>query len=91
MVVIQVQVCALSGSCVQRSPTECGVSECGVSECGVSECGVSECGVPECDREALRMRSPWPTRGCCSMKTNSKILFSLTVLLLIWVPFFISR
>jgi hypothetical protein len=20
----------------------------------------------ECDREALRMRTPWPTRGCCA-------------------------
>ena len=24
-----------------------------------------EYGVPECDREALKMREPWPTRGRC--------------------------
>jgi hypothetical protein len=24
----------------------------------------------ECDREALIMRRPWPTRGCCAMGEN---------------------
>ena len=24
----------------------------------------TECGVSECDREASRMRGPWPTGGC---------------------------
>jgi hypothetical protein len=28
----------------------------------------TECGVYECDREALSMRMPWPTRGCCAIK-----------------------
>jgi len=23
------------------------------------------CGISECDREASRMRRPWPTRDCC--------------------------
>jgi hypothetical protein len=26
----------------------------------------TECGVSECDREALLMRRPWPTTGCCT-------------------------
>jgi hypothetical protein len=30
----------------------------------------TECGVSECDRETSTMRRPWPTRGCCAMKTN---------------------
>ena len=27
----------------------------------------TEFGVSECDREASKMRRPWPTRGCCAM------------------------
>jgi hypothetical protein len=27
----------------------------------------TKCDVSECDREALIMRRPWPTRGCCGM------------------------
>jgi hypothetical protein len=30
----------------------------------------TECGVSECDREALIMRRPWPTGGCCAIKNN---------------------
>jgi hypothetical protein len=26
------------------------------------------CGVSECDREALTMRRPWPTMGCCAIE-----------------------
>ena len=26
----------------------------------------NESGMCECDREALLMRNPWPTRGCCA-------------------------
>ena len=32
----------------------------------------TECGVSECDREASIMRSPRPTRGCCSMERRCK-------------------
>jgi hypothetical protein len=34
-----------------------------------------ECGVSECDREASIMRRPWPTRGCCDMKTKTRGVF----------------
>ena len=27
-----------------------------------------DCGVSECDREASIMRTPWPMRGCYTMK-----------------------
>ena len=28
----------------------------------------TDCGVSECDREISKMRSSWPSRGCCTMK-----------------------
>jgi len=28
------------------------------------------CGVSECDREALKMRKPWPARDCRGVKNN---------------------
>jgi hypothetical protein len=28
---------------------------------------LQECGASECDCEAMVMRGPWPTRGCCTM------------------------
>ena len=28
----------------------------------------TECGVAECDCEALIIRGPWDTRGCCTMR-----------------------
>jgi len=28
----------------------------------------TECGVSECDREASKVKRPWPTRGCGTMK-----------------------
>jgi len=28
----------------------------------------AECGVSECDREASKMRKPWPNRDCCTIK-----------------------
>ena len=28
----------------------------------------TDCGVSECDHEALKMRRPWPTGGCCDLK-----------------------
>jgi hypothetical protein len=34
----------------------------------------NECGVSECDREALTMRRPWPTKGCCGMRKIIHIL-----------------
>jgi hypothetical protein len=37
----------------------------------------TECGVSECDREALIMRRPWPTRGCCVMEKNPDHLLFL--------------
>ena len=30
----------------------------------------TDCGVPECDREASRMRGPWPTRVVTPCKKN---------------------
>jgi hypothetical protein len=44
-------------------------------ECCVSSIGLyvgpitrpEDRGVSECDREASKMRRPWPTRGCCAM------------------------
>jgi hypothetical protein len=30
--------------------------------------GPTDCGVSECDREALIMRRPWPTGGCCALR-----------------------
>ena len=40
-----------------------------VSETGWSlvQTSPTECGVSECDHEALIMRRPWPTGGCCAM------------------------
>jgi hypothetical protein len=35
------------------------------------------CGVSECDREAMVMRGPWPTRGCCATGAGFKILSML--------------
>jgi len=34
----------------------------------------TECGVSECDREALIMRRPWPTRGCCAMRNKDYVV-----------------
>jgi hypothetical protein len=31
------------------------------------------CGVSECYREASIMRRPWPTRGCCAIKKDTRI------------------
>jgi len=36
--------------------------------------GHTKCGVSECNREALIMRRPWPTRGCCAMGRGSIFL-----------------
>jgi hypothetical protein len=39
---------------------------------------LQECGVSECDREAMVMRGPWPTRGCCTTEGRDlKILSTL--------------
>ena len=35
----------------------------------------TECGVSECDREASRVRRPWPTRGWCAVGKKSACLF----------------
>jgi len=32
----------------------------------------TESGVSECDREAMIMRSPTPTMGCCAMGKNNR-------------------
>jgi hypothetical protein len=45
----------------------CVLSEVSASEWSLVQRSPSECGVYECDRESLSMRTPWPTRGCCTM------------------------
>jgi hypothetical protein len=32
----------------------------------------TDCGVSECDREASKMRTPWPIRGYCAMGENQQ-------------------
>ena len=34
----------------------------------------------ECDSEALIMRKPWPTKGCCTIK-------KLDIKFISWIPF----
>ena len=41
-----------------------------VSSCSLAQRCPTECGVSEYDREALIMRSLWPTRICCVMDKN---------------------
>jgi len=33
-----------------------------------------QCGVFECDREVTIMKSPWPTRDCCAMGKNNRLI-----------------
>jgi hypothetical protein len=30
--------------------------------------GPTDCGVSDCDPEASILRSPWSSRGCCTLK-----------------------
>jgi hypothetical protein len=52
-------VCLVSVVCCQEQVSASGLS--------LVQRSPTECGVSECDREALTMRRPWPTGGCCAM------------------------
>jgi hypothetical protein len=46
---------------------ECCHVEVSASGCSLVQKSSTERGVSEYDREASKMRRPWPTRGCCAM------------------------
>jgi len=49
----------------------------------------TECGVSECDREALILRRPWPTRGCCT--TGKKLSTGFQDVSFKYVIWFLQR
>ena len=47
---------------------ECCQIEVSVSGRSLVQRSLTMCGVSECDREALKMRRSWLTRGCCAVE-----------------------